>query len=171
MQISEREQEGGRGEVLQAQGCGGCRGPGDPLRGDAEGERQRTGEATECVQRRAPAHEEQRMMQKVLQHPAPHRNTNRAGHTAHPLPWGGGGGPPRGRKRSSVPPIADPVLCSFCVRATRSLAASPARRQRPTGNNGLRPPQESSPPIKIPAPALQTLQIFRASRNARWETR
>lgn len=56
------------------------------------------------MQRRAPAHEEQRMMQTVLQHPAQRRNTNRAGHTAHPLPWGGGGGPPRGRKRGSVPP-------------------------------------------------------------------
>ena len=43
MEMSEHQQEGGRGEVLASRGCGGCRGPGNPLRGDAEGERQRTG--------------------------------------------------------------------------------------------------------------------------------
>lgn len=110
MEMSESEQEEGE-RCLQARGCGGCRGPGAPLRGDAErGEAEdrwgweQTGEATERVQRRAPAHEEQRMMQTVLQHPAPQRNTNRAGHTAQPSPVGRRRGPSPGEEtRFSTP--------------------------------------------------------------------
>ena len=43
-------------------------------------------------------------MQTVLQHPAPHRNTNRAGHTAQPSPVGRRRGPsPRKETRFSAP--------------------------------------------------------------------
>ena len=111
MEMSEREQEGGRGEVLASSGLRGlqrARRPTSGRRGGGEAEdrwgREQTGEAIERVQCQAPAHEEQRMMQTVLQHPAPHRNTNRAGHTAQPSPVGRRRGPsPRKETRFSAP--------------------------------------------------------------------
>lgn len=111
MQMSEREQEGGRREALASPGLRGLQGARSPTpgrRGGGEAEDrwgwEQTGEATERVQRRAPAHEEQRMMQTVLQHPAPQRNTNRAGHTAQPSPVGRRRGPsPRKETRFSTP--------------------------------------------------------------------
>lgn len=166
----------------------GCSRSGAQLHGNAEGERQRTGEGrkqtgetTTRMKDQAPGHEE-RTMKTVLKPRAQHRNTNqeagcRTRQTAQPrlrsdtLYRGAeGGGPPLGRKHISVSPIAGcggfggfGSLLPPCLAGNQVPDCLPCKaglpprwklnqRQRPTGNNGLRPSQESSPLIKIPAP-------------------
>ena len=181
MEMSEREQEGGRGEVLASSGLRGlqrARRPTSGRRGGGEAEdrwgREQTGEAIERVQCQAPAHEEQRMMQTVLQHPAPHRNTNRAGHTAQPSPVGRRRGPsPRKETRFSAPDrgSGSPLLLRPAGNQVPGClprpATAPNREQWPPSFAGILPTHQNTGPCSPNSPDFQCPVGMPGGRHAR----